>query len=301
MTGWNERLRTAVLIFNPAAGKHQAETQAARLAATLATRGFDTEPRATRAPGDAENIASTAVRDGVDAIFALGGDGTLREAACGVIGTDVALGFLPTGTANVMTFALGLPTDAARVAAIADQLEPRRVDVGVCADEPFLMMASAGLDGAALAAVQPTLKRRFGKLGVAMAALDAWWRYDYPPIRLEVGGQMHEASLVIAANIPFYGGRFRIAPDAALDDGKLDLVLFRGRGRRATLAFGRDLAFGRHLRRSDTEHIATDRLRILAPDGAAGQLDGDPRTFTTPADIGVLKGALHVLVRPARS
>lgn len=288
-------VRTAVLIFNPAAGKHRADALAERLSGRLRPRGFDTEPRATTGPADATRIAREAAEQGVETVFALGGDGTLREAACGLIGTDVSLGFLPTGTANVMSLALGLPTGAERVAAIADRLEPVRVDVGRFGPEPFLMMASAGLDGAALEVVRPALKRRFGKLGVALAGLDAWWRYDYPPIRLEVDGKAREATLVVAANIPYYGGSFRVAPDAALDDGKLDLVLFAGRGRRAALAFVRDVARGRHLERLDTEHVTTERARIVAPDRIAAQIDGDARAARAPIEIGIMARAVTLL------
>lgn len=292
-------MRTAVLIFNPAAGKHRADAQATQLAATLGAHGFDTEPRATQAAGDATSIARSAAREGVDVVFALGGDGTLREAAMGLIGTNAALGFLPTGTANVMTFALGLPATAERVAALAHRLEPVRVDVGRCNEEPFLMMASAGLDGAALTCVRPALKRRFGKLGVAFAGLEAWWRYDYPSIRVDVGDRSFESSLVVASNIPFYGGPFRLAPDAKLDDGKLDVVLFGGQGRLATLGFVRDLARGRHLDRPDTELVSAEALRLTTPGTVAGQIDGDARRFATRVDIGVSRNALCLLASPA--
>lgn len=288
-------MRSAVLIFNPAAGRHRAEALATLLTSILAARGWDAEPRATLGPGDATRIAREAARAGVDAIFVLGGDGTLREAAAGILGTPLALGFLPIGTANVMAFALGLPGRPLRAAQLADRLEAVTVDVGWCGAEPFLMMASAGLDGAALGAIRPTLKRRFGRVGVAVAGVEAWWRYGYPAIAVEAHGTRTEATLVVAANIPFYGGPLRIAPGAAFDDGQLDLILFRGRGRRAALAFARDLALGRHLRRSDTEHIQTDRLRLIAPEAFAAQIDGDPREAVAPLDIHIEPAALRLL------
>jgi len=290
--------RPAALIYNPAAGRQRAATLVTQLLKNLRRRGYETEPWPTAAPGDATALAQKAAAAGASTVFALGGDGTLREAAAGLLGSDVALGFLPAGTANVMAIALGLPTHATAVAQRADRLVPVTVDIGRCGQELFLMMASAGLDGAALHVVRPALKRRLGRIGVALAGLEAWWRYDYPAIEVAVGATRSEASLIVVSNSPFYGGAVRMAPDAAFDDGLLDVVLFRGSGRRATLSFAADLARCRHLSRPDTEHFQTDRLRLLAPAGFAAQIDGEPRHAQAPLDIHIEPAALRLLRLP---
>ena len=76
------------------------------------------------------------------------------------------------------------------------------------------------------------------------AAVGEWWAYDYPPIELRLDRRRERVGYLAACNVPYYGGAVRMAPGADLDDGLLDLVLFRGRGRLATLGFGRDLVLG---------------------------------------------------------
>ena len=102
-------MRRVALIYNPASGQHSARRSAAvsEIMTVLRDAGVEAEAFETRSPGSATTIAEQAVRDGFDTILACGGDGTVHEAVQSMVGTDVALGVVPLGTANALAADLG--------------------------------------------------------------------------------------------------------------------------------------------------------------------------------------------------
>jgi diacylglycerol kinase (ATP) len=241
-------------------------------------------------------LARAAAAEGMQAVFALGGDGTVRETAAGLLGSEVPLGILPGGTVNVLARALGLPRDAVTAARRSGALVPRALDVGLAGSQPFLMMVSAGLDSHLLSHLDLRLKRWLGQAGIGLQGLSDWWRYPYPPLQLEADGVLHQASFAAVSNIPLYGGTFRLAPAALPDDGKLDLVLFRGSGRRATLRFVLALARGAHVGRQDVTVLQVREVTIRGPEGTPFQVDGDAAAERCPVTIRLAEERLHVLV-----
>lgn len=288
-------MRSAVLIHNPVAGRASARGLVDSILDRLHQGGYRVEAWPTTSPGSATRQARDAAAAGFDAVFALGGDGTLREAAAGLLGSRTALGFIPGGTINVNVLTFGLPADALRAAAALGEASVREIDVGLCNDEPFLMQASAGIDAEMIARLNPRLKRMASGGAVVPAAIAAWSRYRYPRIEIGADGETLEGSLAVVCNIPFYGGRWLMQPAARADDGKLDLVLFHGRGRFATLGFARDVLLGRHLRRRDVEYRQVDQVEIRGPARLPIQIDGDVFAEAPPARIRLAQGRLRVL------
>lgn len=291
-------MRRAALLFNPRAGAHRSQRLEA-IRTELERSGFDLDFQATSGPAHCRELARRAVAERLDALFVLGGDGTLRIAASALAGSPVALGALPGGTTNVVALALGLPADPVAAARRLAVGEPRAMDLGRAGDARFLMQLSGGLDARVMASVDPRLKRRLGKGAVAWAGLVEWWRYRFPAFRLEVDGRAREATGFVVANLAEYAGRYRIVPGARSDDRRLDLLLFHGRRRRAALGFAFDLARGRHLARADVEVVAFNHLRLEAPWPLALQYDGDPFEAEPPLEIALAPERLQVLA-PAR-
>jgi diacylglycerol kinase family enzyme len=295
-------VRDALLIYNPAAGRRRHRGRLGALVAALAAGGWRAEPAATAGPGDATRLAAAAAAGGAEAVFVYAGDGTVREAAAGLLGGAVPVGILPGGTANVLAHALGLPPRPLAAARAHARSERRLFDVGRCGATPFLMMASAGLD-AAVVARQPGLKTWLGRAGILLQGLAELWRYRYPPLALTADGRpLVPATLAAVCNIPFYGGRFAIAPAARWDDRRLDLVTFHGTGPRATLAFALALAAGRHLVRDDVAASVVEEVVIDGPPGACLQVDGDACAEPLPAAVRLAEERLPVLApgKPSR-
>jgi len=274
--------KTAVLIFNPRAGSWRTAQRVAAIRQALSDSGYDTEPLPTEAPGHATELARQAAESGVETVFSHGGDGTLREAAAGLLGTAAALAPIPGGTVNVVAMALGLPQDPLRAASMLARTETLQMDVGLCGEEVFLMQTSAGLDAHIMGNLSPGLKRRFGKAAVAYSGLLRFSSYDYPAIDLVADGRQLSASMIAICNLPYYAGSFQMAPGASVSDRILDLVIFRGEGRLKTLAFARDVGLGRHLNRRDVELIRVQEVELRGPPGLPVQLDGDALPIQLP-------------------
>jgi diacylglycerol kinase (ATP) len=292
-------VRRALLIYNPTAGRRGQRARLGALTAALAAGGWRAEAAPTAAPGEATRLALDAAAGGAEAVFVFGGDGTVREAAAGLLGTAVPLGVLPGGTANVLAHALGLPPAPLAAARALATAVARPFDVGRCGATPFLMMASAGFDSHLLAHLDLRWKARWGKVGIALQALAELRRYRPPPLELTVDGAERAATFVAVQNIPYYGGRFALAPGARWDDRRLDLVTFTGSGRAALAGFALALARGRHLKRSDVRLEPAGEVVILGPPGTSIQVDGDLCTEPLPARIALAAERLEVLVPAA--
>ncbi|MDX1997325.1 MAG: diacylglycerol kinase family protein [Thermoanaerobaculia bacterium] len=290
------RSRRALLVANVAAGQGDKAVLAARVTRELTGLGFAVELAPTAGPGDATRLAREGAAGGCEVVFALGGDGTLRETAAGLAGSSVPLGPLPGGTTNVLVRALGLPPDPLAAARVLAPLAPRPLAAGFAADQLFLMQLSGGLDAHVLANLTTRWKRRFGKAYIATASLGRFWSYDYPTFQAETdSGEILPGSLIVVANIPLYGGPFRMAPRARTDRPGFEVVAFSGRGRAATLGFAFDLVRGRHLERPDVTVRSVGTLRLTGASRIPLQLDGDVFPQALPIAIRPLDVPLLVL------
>ncbi len=293
-------MRRAALIYNPKSGRQRHAQALDGILAALRTGGVEVEPAPTDRAGHAAELARGFAADGrTEAVFSFGGDGTAREVASGLLGSPVALGFLPGGTANLLALALGLPRDPVQAAALLCRAPVRAFDVGVATGgagrHPFLMMISAGLDATVLAALDVELKWRFGEAAIVWQGLREWWRYSYPEIEVVADGERLCATFAAVANIPFYGGSFRLAPDARPDNHRLELVTFHGRGRRATMGFILDLLRSNHTKRRDVEVRKVDEVLFTGPAGHAAQVDGDLCEERLPMRVRLAPERLRVL------
>lgn len=226
----------------------------------------DTEIVETSDRGHAAKLAAEAAGHGVDVVAVLAGDGTLNEAANGLVGTDTALAPLPGGSTNVYSRTLGVARDA--VDATAQLLESlsarstRRVGLGLLNGERhFLFHLGVGFDAAVVERVERRhkLKRYVGHPLFATAAVATWLReYDHgqPRFVIDVPGEDPvEGGIfaVVSKTSPytFFGPRrIEIAPGADLDSA-LCLTVFRTRHAATFLALaGSALSSGRLLRRN---------------------------------------------------
>lgn len=293
------RPRKALLVANRAAGQGDQAALATRVAAELEAQGFAIELAPTTGPGHATELARAGAAAGQEVVFALGGDGTLRETAAGLVGTGVPLGPLPGGTTNVLVRALGLPSEPVAAARATARLAPRPLAAGRAAGQLFLMQLSGGLDAHVLTTLDTTWKRRFGKAYVAGAAFRRFWRYDYPRFDAELdSGERLSGSLVVVANIPLYAGPFRMAPNARTDQPGFEVVVLTSARRSATLGFAWDLLRGRHLARRDVVLRSARHVRLSGPPEVALQFDGDVFPSRLPVEVQVLEERLEVLAPP---
>jgi diacylglycerol kinase family enzyme len=301
--------RPALLIWNPASGGGRRWAgRVGEIVAHLATAGFDVVVKPTTEPGHASELAAAACASGgsggaggCEVVFGLGGDGTLREIAVGLIGKETPLAILPGGTTNVLALELGVPPHPVRAAALYGSTESRTLDVGMAGGHPFLMMASAGVDSDVLRRASQASKMRFGRLAIAAQALAALRAYDSPMRTLVDGDRRASGSFVVASNIRYYGGAFEITPRASPLDGELDFAVFSKRGRAAMLELALDVLTGTHLTRGDFETWKGKSARLEGEGAVWMQIDGDPLQLELPIEIAIASRRLSLLLPTSAS
>jgi diacylglycerol kinase (ATP) len=286
----------ASLIYNPKAGRRRhGETIEGIKAALGATYELCVAP--TRGPQDATRLAKDAAGRGEAAVFAWGGDGTVREVMEGIFGSRTSLGVLPGGTFNVAALAVGVsrrdPVAAAEALAYA---RPAGRDVGLIGTTPFVMQATAGLDGYLMHHVRADMKARYGMAGALLDGLRAYKGYRFPSFRVEVDGAAHEVRGAMFVNLAEYAGAYEIVPGARWDDGRAHVLLYQGRTHLAALGFTISLALGRHHRRRDV--VIIDAKALTFPENITGavQLDGDAFRGSLPATCRLAPDQIQVLI-----
>jgi diacylglycerol kinase family enzyme len=197
----------------------------------------------TEARGHAIELCREAAHEGYDVVVAFGGDGTVNEAANGLLGSSTPLCCLPGGSANVFGKMLGIPgelVDATEhLLAMADDWRPRKVDLGIVNGRYFTFSSGLGVDASVVQRVDanPKLKARLGPYYFTWAAVSTFMRrYIVKPPRLTVdlGDEQHKGVTAIIQNgSPFTYFKDRpieIAEGAALDSGQFaGCVLHRAR------------------------------------------------------------------------
>ena len=246
----------------------------------------------------ATKAARRLVRDGATHIVACGGDGTVRATAGALIGSEVPLSVLPAGTANQFSAALHLPdTCEAIVDALAHGWN-RRLDVGRCNGEPFVIMAGTGLDAALINGAEDG-KTRFGRIAYLSAGVKAVRTAERFPVRVKADGEQlfkGEATCVLVANIGRVMGGFDAVPGARPDDGRLDVavVTAEGAAQWGSLVWhavrGAHTANGlMHLGSGSHITVRLDRKRRM-------EMDGGVRGKTDRLDVKAVPGGLLVRV-----
>jgi diacylglycerol kinase family enzyme len=201
---------------------------------------YEVEAVDTEARAHATELCREAARAGYDVVVAFGGDGTVNEAANGLIGSDTPLTCLPGGATNVYCRTLGIPADVVdateHLLQIADSFSPWRVDTGVVNGRHFVFASGAGLDASVVERVDahPYRKARFGEWYFTWAALSSFNReYVVRPPRLivEAGGERVPAVTAIVQNsdpFTYFSGRpIRICRGAGLTTGTLGITALR--------------------------------------------------------------------------
>lgn len=162
----------------------------------------------------------------VECVIIGGGDGTLNHAAPALIETGLPLGILPLGTANDLARTLELPADPVAAAQVIVDGRLRGIDLGEVNGRPFFNVASLGMGVDLAKSLDGDTKKRWGRFGYALAALRLVRRLERfsAEIRIDDGRVIRGKSIQIAVgNGRFYGGGMTVAPDAAPDDGMLDV------------------------------------------------------------------------------
>jgi diacylglycerol kinase family enzyme len=274
---------------------------------------FEVDAVDTEAQGHATELCREAAHEGYDVVVAFGGDGTVNEAANGLLGSPTPLCCLPGGSANVFGKMLGIPGDVVdateHLLAMADGWHPRRVDLGVVNGRCFTFASGLGLDASVVRRVDsnPRLKARLGAYYFTWVALSTFTRrYLLKPPRLEVdagGRKLSGVTAIVQSGSPFAYFQNRpieLADGTALDSGVLDGGVLH-RVTPVAMPFIAWRAFSRHARLVRHRHVTglpdLTELEVRTADGRPLplQVDGDYIGEVSEARYSILPRALAVV------
>lgn len=255
--------------------------------------------RVSSSGDDLRAEARRAVDDGIERLVVVGGDGTFHLALQELVGSECALVPVPAGRGNDLASCLGLGAEPRRLIERVTEHPVDAIDVGRAGRIAFAVHCGVGFDSEA---AQWANQQRVasGILAYPLSVLRTLWHFRPPRLTVEhAGGRFDgEATLVVCANCWRFGGGMRIAPEASIRDGLLDVVVVRKVSRPMLLAIFPLVYFGRHVGHPAVEIVKSPWARIALDRRMRMYGDGEAMEWVTeePLDVRVEPGALRVVV-----
>jgi diacylglycerol kinase (ATP) len=284
--------KTALMLVNPNArrGSEAIDT----IVSQFEAGGLRTIKENFASPTEVTNDILARAKD-VDLAIICGGDGTMNAAAPAFIKSGLPMGILPMGTANDLARTLGIPADLSEAAKIIIAGHKRTIDLGEVNGHPFFNVASIGLSSELASKLDGTLKRRYGRLGYAIAAFRVLARAKaFRAMIITKNGATRVKTLQIAiGNGVHYGGGNVIEATAAIDDGHLDLYSLELGSVWKLALMAKDFRSGSHgaWQEVRTERCTEFEVRTRKP--MPINTDGELIT-ETPAKFKMLRNAVTV-------
>lgn len=273
-------MKRARLIYNPSSGREEMRRLLPDVLDRLDLAGIETSCHATTGEGDATREAAKAVERGYDIIIAAGGDGTLNEVVNGMAGFEnlPPLGIFPMGTTNDFARAMGISKRWEDYCDLVIHNKTRPIDIGKVNGRHFINIAGGGSLTELTYEVPSKLKTMIGQLAYYMKGIEKV--ASLSPTELLIRAEGHgvlegEFMLFLIANSNSVGGFEKLAPDARIDDGLLDVIAVR----KCNLAeFIRLLTMalrGDHFSDPRVVYFKTRRMEVTSPGLVQLNLDGE--------------------------
>jgi diacylglycerol kinase family enzyme len=217
--------------------------------------------------------------------------------------TRTRFGVLPLGTVNVFARELRLPTQFDAAWEIVRNGEEMQIDLGQTdftengrpQRRYFVQMAGAGYDAQAIALANWEYKKKIGALAYFVAGVQALCR-KLPDFQVDCGGKKFPAQLVLVGNGCFYAGSFRLFPLADLQDGVLEVTVFRNINFGRLLRVGCGLLCNRLYTWGGARHFQIQELRLSSSEPVAFHVEGE-NAGTLPVHFSIRPRALRMLVK----
>ncbi|MDJ0761216.1 MAG: diacylglycerol kinase family lipid kinase [Woeseiaceae bacterium] len=293
------------LFLNPIAGRGRAAARLPEIVAALAASGVQADVRESTSRGDMEDQICRAAEDGEQCVIVAGGDGSMHEAANGLMHAEreTALGLIPVGTGNDFARAAGIPEDSNLAAVelgqrIAGGETLRSIDIGRCNGRFFSNGVGVGID-AKVASIAAGIRLPIGDLVYIIGVIRCLWDgIATPRMTVTVDGEQAwsgPTTLTNVSNGAWVGGQFHIAPEADLGDGQLNVVVAAAVSRARVVALLPKLMKGRHLAAPELTHVTGRHIVVHCDEPIIAHLDGELQAPTRTFDIQLQESALVLL------
>lgn len=295
-----------LIIINPKAGQDSVATLMRKLGGAFASRGasFDIVP--TDFAGHATALAREAAQLGYKTVCVVGGDGTIAEAATGLVGGSTPLAVIPRGTANQVAFNLGIPRAFEHAVETAIHGRATPIDLGNIEGRAFALVAGAGFDAAVMATATRDMKERWGFAAYVYAALKQALTHNPARFCITADDQKLEISAVsvMIANVgalftKYIPVKFPLTPKpmSSWHDGMFDIVVVAPQNVPGWGTVLWNAAMSKFGGSERLIHLQARTVTIEADEPVATQIDGDPAGFTPLTATVIEKGVRIMLPR----
>lgn len=296
VAGYQDR-REALIIVNPVAHNAPRARRKGEVDELMESLGWTVRWEETKAPGQATQFAGKAAETGVPLVIACGGDGTVNEVVNGLAGSQSTLGTIPAGTSNIWARECGLDHSTIEAMRLMVMGERRLVDTGRTGGRFFLLLAGFGLDASITQRVHLGVKSRVGAAAYGLAAVQEVFRWKSIPAIVRFDGYERKVDFLMAlvGNTRMYAGLTKIASRAVINDGRLDVCVYEGDGRRDVILHMIRTIAQVHRKSDKTLYRRVNKVEFHWDAEVPVQLDGDPLT-QHPCEVEVAPGSLWVAV-----
>jgi YegS/Rv2252/BmrU family lipid kinase len=287
--------RRLALVVNPCAGGGRARRLLPRVLDRLRADGHDVRCSTTTSLEHCDALVAAALDD-QRTVVAMGGDGLVGRAAGEVSRGGGLLAVLPGGRGNDFARAVGLGRDPVSACGVLLSGHEHAVDLGDVGGTAFLGIASVGFDSD-VQEIALTTRLPLGPAVYAWGSVRTAATWRHARFSGSIDGAAFEVRgwAVAVANSGVYGGGMRLAPDASLEDGLLDVVTTSATSRTRFLRALPSVFAGTHVRQPSVTVQRARRVELQADRPFRVFADGDP-VATLPCTVGVRPGALRVLL-----
>lgn len=260
--------------------------------------GIDLTFQLSRNIEDGRDKTRRALDRGVDTVIVVGGDGMINSIGSELVGTETALGVIPTGSGNGFARHFDIPLKAEAAAEALASAERLRIDVGRANKRPFFVTCSMAWDAAIVRSFEKSPVR--GILPYVFAAMYEFFEYKRQPFEAIIDGKdsihFKDPLMFTVANLTQFGGQAQIAPHACPDDGELELIVVERKDAPLVLANLPRLFNGTIDRLAQVKTIKFNTLEVRRAKPAPIQMDGELVETDGDVLVDLLPRALTVLV-----
>ncbi|NDP22856.1 MAG: YegS/Rv2252/BmrU family lipid kinase [Paludibacter sp.] len=284
-------------IINPISGTAKKEDLSSLIREELDARLFDPEIVFTESRGDGTTLAKSFVEKGYKYIVAVGGDGTVNEVAQSLIHTDCSLGIIPIGSGNGLARHLGIPMNTQKAIQQLNQSESILMDYGLVNGKPFFCTCGTGFD--AYVSTEFAKGKKRGIMSYIEKIITGYFSYKSQNYHLVGDGiDLNVKAFVLTfANASQWGNNAYIAPQASVQDGKMDISIMSN----FPIIAIPTLALQLFAKTIDKDLFMTtlrsERITLYREESGPFHYDGEPYEEGTEIQVETIKDGLKVLVK----
>lgn len=262
----------------------------------LSEIGIKTEILVVESAEQAYKNASQCAQNRYDLVIAVGSDTTINAIINGLAGSGTTLGIFPSGTFNILALLMDMPTELRAACQVIRRGKVRAIDLGKANGHYFSSLLGIGLDAYPIRVANSKLTRIIGGTAYILRGFFNLLRYHFNTIHLSIDGDIiqHTGFLVVIGNGKYYSPHINISPYTKLDDGLLDIVIFKSRNLLRLITYFWRLPIENLTDLPDVEHYQGKHIVIEQDGNHLMHIDGEVFGHV-PVDITIMPSSLKVL------